>query len=399
MGTYGIPSSNDNRFGDQGRSEGRSLETNGVPSSGDNGLGGQGPPGGSGFGRPSGTYGAPASSGTVFSTQRTSVGHEFGGQPSGATTSGNSRFGDQMHSGGHPLGGYGAISGGINRPSNVHISSSGGVGRHSQKSPGIIGSQNTGTPSSFHNAPGPNGGYNGSPSGASNAYLPPASGGSLGSQGPPRNNGFGGQHGFGPGSSNTDGSNNGPIAYSGNRNGDFSGQKPSGSYDVPVGGGPNGGSGTYRPGSFTRPSNGYLPTGSSFNDRQFSGSFNLGDTRPGGNGFSSSRDGTSHSYDNQGSDATGFGRSSPGSPNSYSSSGSGGSYGPGSPLNRHEVPQPGGLGLRPQIANSGNGGSERNGFQRLPTSYNESSRDVPPGTRGFPSQRQQDVSAFEGYKY
>lgn len=451
MGTYGAPASNSNRFGGQGHSGG-SLETHDVPSSGDNGFGGQESSGGStfgrssgmydaqaasgsgfgtqepsaesGFGRPSGTYGAPASSGRVFNTQGNFVGRRLGGKPSetfGATTSGSSGFGSQTHSGGNLSGAFGAPSsnsGGLSHPSNVHISSGGGVGGHSQISGGI-GSLSNGRPSSFHNVPGPDGGYNGSPNGASNTYLPPASSEHLGGQGSPGNNGFSGQYGFASApisgtysSSNTDGSKNGHIAFSGNSNSDFSGQRrPSGSHYVPVAGGPNGGPDTYKVGGFSGPSNAYLPPGSSFNYQEFSGSASLGDPRPRGNGFSSSHDSTSHSYNNPGSvsqsnDATGFGQSSPGPSNTYLPSGSGRSYGPSGPrnqLSQYGVPQPGGFGLVPQTATNGAHAPGTNGSQRLPTSYNASSNGVvsgqPSSSHGFPSQGQMDISAFEGYKY
>jgi hypothetical protein len=388
------------------------------------GLERHGPSGESGFGRPSGTYGAPTSSSRVFSSQSNFVGHTLGGQPSetfGATASGSSRFGSQTYSGGNPLGGYGAPSsnsGGLSRPSTIHVSSSGGIGAHSKISDGI-GSQSNGRPSSFHNVPGLDGGYKGSPNGASNTYLPPASGGRFGGQGSPRNSGFGGQHGFGSGllsdtysSSNIDGSKNGPIGFSGNSNGDFSGQRrPSGSHNVPVAGVHNGGPGTYKVDGFTGSSNAYLPPGSSFNFRQFSGSASLGDPRPGGNGFSSSHVGTSHSYDNPGSDspindATGFGRSSSHLSNTYLPPGSGRHYGPsgsGSQLSQYGAPYPGVLDLRPQTVNNGDHGPERNGAQRLPTSHNVSSNGAvsgqPSSSHGFPSQGQVDISGFEGYKY
>lgn len=443
MGTYGAPASNGNRFGDQGPSGG-SLETYDAPSSGDIGFSGQGPSGGnefgrpsgmydaqaasgngfgrqgpsgeSGFGRPSGTYGAPASSSRLYSSQGNFVGPTLGGQPSetfGAKVSGSSGFGSQTYSGGNRMGDYGAPSsnsGGLIRPSNIHISSGGGVGGHSQISGGL-GSRSNGRPSSYHNAQGIDGGYNGSPNGASNTYLPPASGGRFRGQVSPTNSGFGGQHGFRSGpvsgtysSSNIDGSKNGPIAFSGNNNSDFSGQRrPSGSHDLPVAGGHSGG-----PGGFTGPSNAYLPPGSSFNFREFPGSASLGNPRPGGNGFSSSHDGTSHSYDNPGSnspsnDYTDFRRSSPRPSNTYSSPGSGRSYGPSGPGSQYGVPYPGGFGLTPQTANNGDHGPEMNGAQRLLTLHNESSNGTvsgrPSSSHGFSSQGQVDVSGFEGYKY
>ncbi|PNF33654.1 hypothetical protein B7P43_G12339 [Cryptotermes secundus] len=451
--TYGGPASNINRFGGQG-SSGGSSEANNVPSSRDNGFSGQGSSGGSvfgrpsgmydaqaaissgfgrqgpsgesGFGRPSGSYGAPTSSGKVFSTQGTFVGRRLGSQFSetfGATASGSSGFGSQTHAGENLSSGFGAPSsnfGDLSHPSNVHISSGGGIGRHLQISGGI-GSQSNERPSSFHNIPGLDGGYNGSPNGASNTYLPPASGGRFGGQGSPRNNGFGGQHGFPSvpisntySSSYNDRSMNGYTAFSINSNGNFNGQRrPSGSHCVPVAGCLSGRPDTYKVGGFTEPSNPYLPPGSSFNYRELSGSVSLGDPRPGVNGFSSSRDGTSNSYDNPSSDspnnhATGFGRSSPGSSNTYSSSGSGRNYGPSgsgrqlSKLNQYGVPHPGGFGLRPQTANNGDHGPERNGSQRLPTSYNASNNGVvsgQPTSSHFPSQRQVYMSAFEGYKY
>jgi hypothetical protein len=225
-------------------------------------------------------------------------------------------------------------------------------------------------------------------------HLPPALGGSFGSQESPRNSRFGGQHGFrrGPLSGAYSSSNNGPIAFSGNRNGHFSEQKPSGSYNIPVAGGLSGGLSTHKASSFTGPSDAYLPPGSSFYDQKFSGSVGLVDPKPMGNGFRISPDGTSCSYDNPSNDATAIQSSLLSSANTYSPSGSR-SYEPG--VSHHEE-----FAL---TANSADCGPERNGSQRVIASYSVSRNGVvsgqTPDTHGFPSQGQLDISVFEGYKY
>jgi hypothetical protein len=206
--TYGVPSSGDNGFG--GGSSGGSRF--GRPSGkydaftasgggfgrqgllGDHGIGmlsrmeveqtasGSGfrrqeTPGGNAFEMPLGTYGAPTSNGRIFSSQRNFAAREFGSQhleSSGAIASGNIRYGDKTHAGGNPLGGYGtraSNSGGIVEPSNVHISTNGDIGGHSQIS-GRTGSQNAGRPSGFQNAAGPDGGHYGSPSGTTKTPSP-----------------------------------------------------------------------------------------------------------------------------------------------------------------------------------------------------------------------------------